>query len=97
MDPTESLTVMDNVGQLYQRVRYEVSRRGKKFWIFDFWFFAKENEMEIEDEVNLLMSTDILAAQISTKKISFTRAQSGWIFREDRKVSYCVLYLYSVS
>lgn len=67
VDPTESLTVMDNVGQLYQRVRYE------------------ENEMEIEDEVNLLMSTDILAAQISTKKISFTRAQSGWIFREDRK------------
>lgn len=49
--------------------------------------------MEIEDEVNLLMSTDILAAQISTKKISFTRAQSGWIFREDRKVSNCVLYL----
>ncbi|XP_066144370.1 ankyrin repeat domain-containing protein 13C [Euwallacea fornicatus] len=66
-DPTESLTVMDNVGQLFQRVRYE------------------ENEMEIEDEVNLLMSTDILAAQISTKKISFSRAQSGWIFREDRK------------
>lgn len=48
--------------------------------------------MEIEDEVNLLMSTDILAAQISTKKISFTRAQSGWIFREDRKVSDGVLY-----
>lgn len=42
--------------------------------------------MEIEDEVDLLMSTDILAAQISTKSISFTRAQSGWIFREDRKV-----------
>lgn len=42
--------------------------------------------MEIEDEVDLLMSTDILAAQISTKSISFARAQSGWIFREDRKV-----------
>lgn len=46
--------------------------------------------MEIEDEVDLLMSTDILAAQISTKSISFARAQSGWIFREDRKVSYFV-------
>ncbi|ENN77624.1 ankyrin repeat domain-containing protein 13C [Dendroctonus ponderosae] len=65
--PTESLIVVDNVGQLYQRVSYE------------------ENELEIEDEVNLLMSTDILAAQISTKRISFARAQSGWIFREDKK------------
>ncbi|XP_050311709.1 ankyrin repeat domain-containing protein 13C [Anthonomus grandis grandis] len=45
----------------------------------------EESELEIEDEVDLLMSTDILAAQISTKRISFTRAQSGWIFREDRK------------
>lgn len=46
----------------------------------------EESEIEIEDEVDLLMSTDILAAQISTKSISFARAQSGWIFREDRKV-----------
>lgn len=44
--------------------------------------------MEIEDEVDLLMSTDILAAQISTKSISFARAQCGWIFREDKKVFY---------
>ncbi|XP_045469195.1 ankyrin repeat domain-containing protein 13C [Harmonia axyridis] len=63
----ESLTVLDNVLKVYQKVKYE------------------ENEMEIEDEVDLLMSTDILAAQISTKSISFARAQSGWIFREDRK------------
>ncbi|KAK9874289.1 hypothetical protein WA026_002641 [Henosepilachna vigintioctopunctata] len=63
----ESLTVLDNILKVYQKVKYE------------------ENEMEIEDEVDLLMSTDILAAQISTKSISFARAQSGWIFREDRK------------
>lgn len=44
--------------------------------------------MEIEDEVDLLMSTDILAAQISTKSIYFVRAQSGWIFREDKKVTF---------
>lgn len=44
----------------------------------------EESEMEIEDEVDLLMSTDILAAQISTKSIQFVRAQSGWIFREDK-------------
>ncbi|KAJ8909365.1 hypothetical protein NQ315_014196 [Exocentrus adspersus] len=67
--PNESLTVLDNITKVYQKVRYE------------------ESEMEIEDEVDLLMSTDILAAQISTKSISFARAQSGWIFREDRKAS----------
>jgi hypothetical protein len=42
--------------------------------------------MEIEDEVDILMSSDIMAAQMSTKSITFTRAQTGWIFREDRKV-----------
>lgn len=31
------------------------------------------------------MSSDILAAQMSTKNISFVRAQSGWIFRENKK------------
>lgn len=55
--------------------------------------------MEIEDEVDLLMSTDILAAQISTKSINFVRAQSGWIFREDKKELVAGLYeseLYTV-
>ncbi|XP_077294218.1 ankyrin repeat domain-containing protein 13C [Arctopsyche grandis] len=45
----------------------------------------EETELEIEDEVDILMSSDILAAQMSTKSISFTRAQSGWFFREDRR------------
>lgn len=64
----ESLTVLDNEYQCYQRVRYE------------------ETELEIEDEVDILMSSDILAAQMSTKSINFVRAQSGWIFREDKTV-----------
>lgn len=54
--------------------------------------------MEIEDEVDILMSSDILAAQMSTKSITFTRAQSGWIFREDRKVIYGInifLWIYT--
>lgn len=42
--------------------------------------------MEIEDEVDLMMSTDIVTAQMSTKSITFSRAQSGWIFRQDKKV-----------
>ncbi|XP_055904938.1 ankyrin repeat domain-containing protein 13C [Eupeodes corollae] len=61
----ESLTVLDNEFQCYQRMRYE--------------------ENDIEEEVDVLMSSDILAAQMSTKAIQFSRAQSGWIFREDRK------------
>ncbi|XP_044726641.1 ankyrin repeat domain-containing protein 13C [Chrysoperla carnea] len=60
----------------------------------------EETEMEIEDEVDLLMSTDILAAQMSTKSISFNRAQSGWIFREDRKETVAGQYesdLYTIN
>lgn len=45
----------------------------------------EESEHEIEDEVDVLMSSDILAAQMSTKQINFTRAQSGWFFRADKK------------
>lgn len=44
----------------------------------------EETDLEIEDEVDLLMSTDIVATRMSTKPITFERAQSGWIFRGDR-------------
>ena len=47
----------------------------------------QESEAEIEDEVDILMSSDIVAAQMSTKNISFSRAQSGWLFKEDKSVS----------
>lgn len=50
------------------------------------YVILKETEMEIEDEVDLMMSTDIVTAQMSTKSITFSRAQSGWIFRQDKKV-----------
>lgn len=65
-EPHEALTVLDNVYQCFQRVRYE------------------ETESEVEDEVDIMMSTDILAAQMSTKSIHFVRAQTGWFFRADR-------------
>ncbi|XP_012147830.1 ankyrin repeat domain-containing protein 13C isoform X2 [Megachile rotundata] len=45
----------------------------------------EETELEIEDEVDILMSSDIMAAQMSTKGITFSRAQTGWIFREDKR------------
>jgi len=45
----------------------------------------QESELEFEDEVDLLMSSDIVAAQISTKPITFNRERQGWIWREDRR------------
>ncbi|GIX81657.1 ankyrin repeat domain-containing protein 13C [Caerostris extrusa] len=44
----------------------------------------EETEGEIEDEVDILMSSDVVAAQISTKSITFSRAQTGWLFRGDK-------------
>ncbi|KAH8401106.1 hypothetical protein KR009_003114 [Drosophila setifemur] len=61
----ESLVLLDNEQECYQRLRYE--------------------ESDMEDEVDVLMSTDILATQMSTKTIQFARAQKGWIFRANRK------------
>lgn len=43
--------------------------------------------METEEEVDILMSSDIYSATLSTKSITFARAQSGWLFREDKTVS----------
>lgn len=45
----------------------------------------EESETEFDDEVDLLMSSDIVSAQISTKPITFTKIQSGWFFKEDRQ------------
>ncbi|RUS72970.1 hypothetical protein EGW08_019273 [Elysia chlorotica] len=64
--PRQSLSVLDNKAEVFQRVRYE------------------DSDIELEEEVDILMSSDIVAAQMSTKKISFSRAQSGWLFREDK-------------
>ncbi len=50
--------------------------------------WLQESEAEIEDEVDILMSSDIVAAQMSTKNISFCRAQSGWLFKEDKSVRF---------
>ena len=33
--------------------------------------------MEFEEEVDLLMSSDIIVAQMSTKDVHFSRSQSG--------------------
>lgn len=50
--------------------------------------YVQETEAEIEDDIDVLMSSDVVAAQISTKSITFSRAQSGWLFKEAKTVSY---------
>lgn len=44
----------------------------------------KDLKANLEDEVDALMSTDIVALQLSTKEIAFSRAHSGWLFKEKR-------------
>jgi len=44
----------------------------------------KDFKTNVEDEVDLLMSNDIVALQLSTKEIAFHRAHSGWVFKEKR-------------
>ena len=56
----------------------------------------EETEAEIEDEVDILMSSDIVAAQMSTKNITFSRAQSGWLFKEDKSVSTLIIIYYDL-
>ena len=42
---------------------------------------------ELEEEIDFLMSSDIIDASMSTKPITFNRLQSGWFFRQDKSVS----------
>lgn len=48
--------------------------------------YSQESEMETEEEVDILMSSDVYSATLSTKSITFSRAQTGWLFREDKTV-----------
>ncbi|KOC71171.1 Ankyrin repeat domain-containing protein 13C [Habropoda laboriosa] len=45
----------------------------------------ERKKLEIQDEVDILMSSDIITAQMSTKGITLSKAQTGWIFREDKR------------
>ena len=44
----------------------------------------EESDVDLEDEVDVLMSSDIVNAQMSTKTITFSRASAGWIFRSEK-------------
>ncbi|KAJ3595394.1 hypothetical protein NHX12_004698 [Muraenolepis orangiensis] len=59
----------------------------------------EESEMETEEEVDILMSSDVYSATLSTKSITFSRTQVGWLFREDKteKVGNFLADFYSVN
>uniref|UniRef100_A0A8C5D3Z3 Ankyrin repeat domain-containing protein n=1 Tax=Gouania willdenowi TaxID=441366 RepID=A0A8C5D3Z3_GOUWI len=59
----------------------------------------EESEMETEEEVDILMSSDVYSATLSTKSITFSRAQTGWLFREDKteRVGNFLADFYSVN
>uniref|UniRef100_A0A915Q5S7 ANK_REP_REGION domain-containing protein n=1 Tax=Setaria digitata TaxID=48799 RepID=A0A915Q5S7_9BILA len=44
----------------------------------------EESEAELDEEIDVLMSSDIVSAQISTKPITFVRTISGWIFKHEK-------------
>lgn len=49
--------------------------------------------METEEEVDILMSSDVYSATLSTKSITFSRSQIGWLFREDKTVRHASEHL----
>ncbi|XP_066924704.1 ankyrin repeat domain-containing protein 13C-like [Clytia hemisphaerica] len=64
----------------------------------------QRNEIDstLEEEVDYLMCSDIVSAQMSTKTINFTPAQNGWIFKEDKvevigKVSCDVYHVHGMN
>lgn len=48
-------------------------------------YIRYNEEMDIDEDVDMLMSTDLVYLQPNTKAISFSRAQSGWFFNRYNK------------
>ncbi|KAJ1354842.1 hypothetical protein KIN20_011908 [Parelaphostrongylus tenuis] len=45
----------------------------------------EESEAEVDEEDDVLMSSDIVSAQMSTKTITFRQAFSGWLFKHAKE------------
>uniref|UniRef100_A0A0K0E5E9 ANK_REP_REGION domain-containing protein n=1 Tax=Strongyloides stercoralis TaxID=6248 RepID=A0A0K0E5E9_STRER len=43
-----------------------------------------ESDLELDEEIDVLMSSDIVSAQASSKPITFVRETSGWIFKQEK-------------
>uniref|UniRef100_A0A3Q2Y7R7 Ankyrin repeat domain 13C n=1 Tax=Hippocampus comes TaxID=109280 RepID=A0A3Q2Y7R7_HIPCM len=87
--PSESFVVLDNEQKVYQRIHHEVCT------------CSQMNRLSLitEEEVDILMSSDVYSATLSTKSITFSRAQTGWLFREDKteRVGNFLADFYSVN
>ena len=40
----------------------------------------------MDDELDILMSNDIITGHMSTRNIEFSRAQAGWLYKYDKSV-----------
>jgi len=45
---------------------------------------SSQIDQDVNEEVDLLMSSDIVSAQMSTKPITFERTLSGWFFKHEK-------------
>lgn len=63
-----------------KREMYVLDNKAKKYSHIS----AVETDKDIEEEVDILMSSDIVSANISTKPISFARVQGGWVYKHDK-------------
>uniref|UniRef100_A0A0N5BZX6 ANK_REP_REGION domain-containing protein n=1 Tax=Strongyloides papillosus TaxID=174720 RepID=A0A0N5BZX6_STREA len=43
-----------------------------------------ESDLELDEEIDILMSSDIVSAQASSKPVTFVRETSGWIFKQEK-------------
>ncbi|VDM56559.1 unnamed protein product [Angiostrongylus costaricensis] len=81
-----TLLRMDTTLADFNERRWE---RGDISFLFNATVFQRvrheESEAEVDEEVDVLMSSDIVSAQMSTKTITFRQAFSGWVFKHARE------------
>ncbi|VDN51188.1 unnamed protein product [Dracunculus medinensis] len=69
---------------------YDASADKSKFFVLDHdtKIFQRirheETEAELDEEIDVLMSSDIVSVQMSTKPIHFVRTISGWFFKHEK-------------
>lgn len=80
------LFILDNKKCVYQCARGKTGKTGAP-------------DIDIDDEVDLLMSTDIISAQLNVDGLNFQRSSHGWLFRSEKseKVGNFMADFYSIS
>jgi len=57
----------------------------------------QQSEEIVDSDVDIMMCTDNETGKMSTKEISFTRAHTGFFFKEDKTVSIKMVLCANVS